>query len=439
MQQGRCVCPPHLNPLPRRGRGEIKGRIDQVGSAISCATLIKPELPPAWRWVRLGGVIREARLGFASGKRDLGGVVQLRMNNVTNRGRLEWSSFIRVPADPETIATYQLEPGDVLFNNTNSTDLVGKTALFEGHSEPVVFSNHFTRLRVIPDKVSPSFLAFWLQEQWQQRVFENICNRWIGQSAVQRDKLLSLGIPLPPLEEQRRIAAILNEQMAAVQRARAAAESQLAAAKSLPSAYLRTVFNSPEAQEWQRKRLREVCEVVTGSTPPRGESRFYGGTIPWVKPDDLDRSIYVDSSYEYLSDEGGRAARILPAGSVLVSCIGKLGKSAIAARPLATNQQINSLIPKAEVDSVYLYFACEILKPELEARASSTIVPIVNKSAFSGLEIPLPPLAEQQRVATILTEQKAAAEKTRIVLEAQLAAINALPVALLRRAFSGEL
>lgn len=406
-------------------------------------TTLRPDtlqsLPPGWRRARLGDVVREAQLGFASGARDPSGVLQLRMNNVTNRGSLDWSPVTRVPADAGTVAAYSLESGDVLFNNTNSAELVGKTALFEAHDEPVVFSNHFTRLRTIPEKLGPPFLALWLQAQWYDRVFENICNRWIGQSAVQREKLLSLEMPLPPLDEQKRIAAILKAQMAAVERARDAAAAQLEAAKALPAAYLRAIFTSPEAQQWPRRRLGEMCEVVTGSTPPKGESRFYGGTIPWIKPDDLDRSTYVDSSSEYLSDEGARAARILPAGSVLVSCIGKLGKSAIAARPLATNQQINALIPKAEVDSVYLYFACGVLKPELEACASSTIVPIVNKSAFSAFEIPLPSLAEQQRIATILTEQMAAVEKSRKALEEQLTTINTLPTALLRQAFSGKL
>lgn len=95
---------------------------------------------------------------------------------------------------------------------------------------------------MIPDKLFPAFLAFWLQEQWQRRVFENICNRWIGQSAVQRDKLLSLEIPIPPLEEQKRIAAILNEKIAAVERARVATEAQLAAINALPAALLRRAF-----------------------------------------------------------------------------------------------------------------------------------------------------------------------------------------------------
>lgn len=95
----------------------------------------------------MGQLIADAKTGFACGERDPKGAVQLRMNNVTNKGGMDWSSFIRVPVTPELIERYHLEKGDVLFNNTNSVELVGKTAYFEGYVEPVVFSNHFTRLR----------------------------------------------------------------------------------------------------------------------------------------------------------------------------------------------------------------------------------------------------------------------------------------------------
>lgn len=69
------------------------------------------------------------------------------MNNVGTRGNLVWNAVTRVPANKETVARFQLQPGDVIFNNTNSTELVGKSAVFHGYAEPVVFSNHFTRLR----------------------------------------------------------------------------------------------------------------------------------------------------------------------------------------------------------------------------------------------------------------------------------------------------
>lgn len=155
------------------------------------AVLNSPEAKK-WRWVRLGEAISEAQPGFACGLRDSKGVVQLRMNNVDTRGNLVWNDFIRVPADDKTVLRFKLEKGDVVFNNTNSTELVGKSALFRGFSEPVVYSNHFTRLRPNPEKLDEEYLASWLLFQWLSRVFENLCNRWIGQSAVKNDKLFLL-------------------------------------------------------------------------------------------------------------------------------------------------------------------------------------------------------------------------------------------------------
>lgn len=188
--------------------------------------------------VVLGELIREAKAGFASGKRDDAGVIQLRMNNVDTNGGITWNSFLRVPADPDAVTEYQLRPGDVLFNNTNSTALVGKSALFTRHDEPVVYSNHFTRLRTHEDKLLPSYLASWLSHQWASGVFAEICNQWIGQSAVQAGKLLALSMRLPPLAEQVRIVAELTASMATVEKARLAAEARLAAAEALRVAYI---------------------------------------------------------------------------------------------------------------------------------------------------------------------------------------------------------
>jgi len=205
-------------------------------------TNIKKLLPNDWRWMRLGDVIAIAQPGFASGQRDPKGVIQLRMNNVDTRGNFVWDQFLRVPADQKTIERYNLKPGDIVFNNTNSTELVGKSALFMEYGEPVVYSNHFTRLRVKQDLADPGFITFWLISQWQMRTFENLCNRWIGQSAVKSDKLFELEIPLPPLPEQQHIVRQLNEQMSSVAQARQAAEAQLADINRLPSALLRRAF-----------------------------------------------------------------------------------------------------------------------------------------------------------------------------------------------------
>jgi len=203
-------------------------------------------LPTGWRMVRLGELIAEAQAGFASGERDPNGVIQLRMNNVGTRGNLVWEEVLRVPADAGTVEQFRLVPGDVMFNNTNSTELVGKSALFEGYDEPVVFSNHYTRLRTKPDALLPAFLAAWLNHQWLKGVFANICNRWVGQSAVKAGRLFKLDFLLPPLPEQKRIATNLREQMAAIEKARAAAQARLEAVLALPAALAGdTVRNGP--------------------------------------------------------------------------------------------------------------------------------------------------------------------------------------------------
>jgi type I restriction enzyme S subunit len=205
-------------------------------------TTTEKQLPNGWQWAKLSGLIANAQSGFACGQRDPEGVIQLRMNNVDTRGNFIWDDYIRVPAEKEVIEQYKLIEEDVLFNNTNSVELVGKSAFFTGFSEPVVYSNHFTRLRPKREVLLPDFLSAWLNQQWQQGVFANICNRWIGQSAVKPTKLLSLDFPLPSLTDQKRIVKILNEQMAAVEKARKLAEEQLSIIETMPSGLLRKAF-----------------------------------------------------------------------------------------------------------------------------------------------------------------------------------------------------
>lgn len=187
------------------------------------------------------------------------------------------------------------------------------------------------------------------------------------------------------------------------------------------------------ASGWRRAKLGEICEVVTGNTPPKGEISYYGGTIPWIKPDNLGKTMYVEESSEYLTDEGGRIARILPPGTVLVSCIGNLGKCAIAKKALATNQQINALIPCEDIDSEYLYFVCSTLHQQLNKIAAVTIVPIVNKSAFSALQITVPPLTLQRSIAASLKIQLVSVDEASSAAKVQLDEITNLANAIIRQ------
>jgi len=186
---------------------------------------------------------------------------------------------------------------------------------------------------------------------------------------------------------------------------------------------------------WRWVRIEEVCDVVTGGTPLRINMSFYGGKTPWIKPNDLDRAMFISTSSEYLTEAGVKVSRLLPKGAVLVSCIGNIGKVAIADCPLTTNQQINSLIPSSIVDSIFLYYTCQYFRSEWETASSVALVPILNKSDFASMKISIPTLPEQQRIAKVLKEQMSAVDKARAAAEARLEAVKSLPAAFLRQVF----
>ena len=114
-------------------------------------------IPENWDIEKIENVILEAKSGFASGKRDEEGIIQLRMNSIDTQGWINSDEYVKVPV-PKDVKEYLLKKGDVLFNNTNSAELVGKTAIFNGEILECVYSNHLTRLRVNPRKVISEWL-----------------------------------------------------------------------------------------------------------------------------------------------------------------------------------------------------------------------------------------------------------------------------------------
>jgi type I restriction enzyme S subunit len=175
-------------------------------------------------------------------------------------------------------------------------------------------------------------------------------------------------------------------------------------------------------------RLGDVAEVVTGTTPSKAELGYYGGSIPFVTPAELERDAPITSATTFLTEEGAAEARVVPTDAVLVCCIGSLGKVGIAGRPLVTNQQINALVfDSALVFSRYGFHFARTLKTTLAHMAPATTIAIVNKSRFSDISIPLPPLPEQRRIAYILDKADAIRRKRKEAI--------ALTEELLRSAF----
>lgn len=174
--------------------------------------------------------------------------------------------------------------------------------------------------------------------------------------------------------------------------------------------------------KWPEAPFAEVAEIVTGNTPPKKNPDNYGPGVPWVKPPDLDGWEPIIATAEYLSPKGQRLARLLPEGTVLVCCIGSIGRVGIAGTTLATNQQINALVFGRRVDPRFGYYYCRLIPQQLQAAARNAVVPILNKSNFGKIKMPLPPISEQRRIVEIL-DQADALRKKRAEADAKAARI----------------
>lgn len=190
---------------------------------------------------------------------------------------------------------------------------------------------------------------------------------------------------------------------------------------------------------WCWTRLKDVAFVITGGTPSKNKTEYYGGTFPFFKPADLDYGRNMVAASEYLSEEGKAVSRLIPAKSTAVCCIGSIGKCGYLCVDGTTNQQINSAVPK--VNPLLLYYYCNtiLFTKQLRLKASATTISIVNKSKMEQCLFPLPPLREQQRIANHIEEMfyklDEINEKVRCVLEGS----ENRKTAILHKAFSGEL
>ena len=212
------------------------------------------------------------------------------------------------------------------------------------------------------------------------------------------------------------------------------------AKKEIEQTEIEAPYELPEGWMWCR--LGEVGETLTGSTPSKKKTEYYGGEFPFFKPADLEQGINLFQSSEYLSAEGKKVSRIVPAKSTLICCIGSIGKSGYSLREGTTNQQINAIIPHKYIDSKYLFYAVntEDFINQLWSKASSTTISIVNKSKMDNCIIPLPPtLAEQQRIVNRIESMFAKLDEAKEKAQNVVDGFEIRKAAILHKAFTGEL
>lgn len=158
---------------------------------------------------------------------------------------------------------------------------------------------------------------------------------------------------------------------------------------------------------WETVKLGDVCKIVSGATPKTGNPAFWDGNVPWVTPKDLSgfEQKYINDTSRKITDAGLQScsAYILPPYSVLFSSRAPIGLVAINEIPVCTNQGFKSMVPRNDyVYPDYLYWWLKIHRESIQKKGRGATFKEVSKKIVEDLTIPLPPLAEQKRIAAIL-------------------------------------
>ena len=298
-------------------------------------------------------------------------------------------------------------------------------------------STEFHVVRPKNDQLDGRYLLHFIRQNYIRRKGERRMTGSAGQRRVPKAFLESLEIYLPPIAEQRRIAAILDKAEELRELRRQALRELDAIAQSI----FIEMFGDPATnpKDWERKSIKELGQVITGNTPPRAQSELYGDAIEWIKSDNINTPYhYLTKASEGLSEAGKKIARVVPPSSILVTCIAGtpdcIGNAAIVDREVAFNQQINALIPSIG-DFRFLYSQILVGKHLIQEASTSSMKGMVNKSRFEEVLLIYPPVDLQEEYGQAFDK----IEQLKTTHRESLAQLDALFASLQHRAFRGEL
>jgi len=186
--------------------------------------------------------------------------------------------------------------------------------------------------------------------------------------------------------------------------------------------------------------LGEVCEIITGTTPPKSDTSNYGNDIPFFKPPHLWDGLISDTD-EKLSFKGADIARVVPPNTVLVTCIGNLGRTGFVKKKAAFNQQLNAILENENIDGKFIFYQAQspLFRRQLEKLATGATVSIVNKGNFETIIIPLPPLPEQLAIVSKIEELFSELDNGITLLKTAQQQLKVYRQSMLKWAFEGKL
>ena len=357
-----------------------------------------------WQIVKLGELY-SVHNGLSKGRQFFGtGYPFLTFSNVFNNWFLpnELDSLVQT-TDKEREAC-SIKYGDVFITRTSETmNELGMSSVALKDYPDATYNGFTKRLRPFTDKVLPNYIGYYLRSpkfRGKFMAFSSMTTR----ASLANDNLLNMEIELPPMDVQKKIATILSRYDSLIDNYQKQIKLLEEAAQRLYKEWFvnlrfpghentKIVDGVPE--EWEKKKISDVCDTIGGGTPSTNVASYYeGGTIKWVTPTDITRnkSLCLLDTDKKITEEGLKhsSAKMLPAGTILMTSRASVGYFGIADFEVCTNQGFISCIPSSKYYQMYLLRNLMNRIEEIRIKAGGSTYLEISKSVFRNLDIICP-------------------------------------------------
>jgi restriction endonuclease S subunit len=410
-------------------------------------------LPKEWKQMKLENLISTIEAGKrpkGGGKTKLtNGIPSIEAGNLTPFGGFDFSELKYIPQEFfKNITQGKIKVNDILIVKDGAT--TGKVSFVDENFpfDKAAINEHIYLLRVKEELILPKYLFYYLYSKEGQ---EQIRKCFVGsaQGGINRNFLKRVFIPLPPLEEQKRIVAKLDEIFSRIEKARKLREEALKEAEQIMQSALNEVFSKAEEKGWKLVKLgdKNLFHIETGSTPKTNIKEYWeNGNIKWITPKDLGKittSKFILDTERKITQKGLKSCSttIIPKGSIIISTRAPIGHIAITGDEMCFNQGCKGIVikDKSQVLNDFLYYVLLTKVEEMIALGSGATFKEISRKKLASIRIPLPPLEEQKRIAEYLDKLY---EKTILLKKHQEETqkeIEMLTSSVLNKAFTGNL
>ncbi|MEE4741448.1 restriction endonuclease subunit S [Pseudomonas alliivorans] len=301
--------------------------------------------------------------------------------------------------DFEVEKRFRVESGDLLFS-WSGTPGTSFGAFFWNRGKGFL-NQHIFRVDVDERNIDKNYLRYAINSKLNLIIDQ--AHGGVGLKHITKGKLEAIEIPLPPLSEQKRIAAILDK-ADTIRRKRQQA-TQLA--DDFLRAVFLEMFGNPVSNPkgWEVRAVGEICNSIV---PGRDKPKSFTGSIPWITTNELSHLGIThrreDGSGLSADEIAEVNARVVPKGSVIMTCVGDLGVVTIAGEDMVINQQLHAFLPTENLAPAFLSYSLAWQKGYMLKMASSTTLPYMNKSVCNSVPIMRPPKRLQDEFDALVSK-----------------------------------